>query len=939
MRTVVIFLILIFHAGQMIFAACGDVLYVDSKSTSVSPDGLSWNTAYSDLQSALDDAQVCPQVQEIWIAGGTYKPTVDHVGGTSSGDRNLVFNIDFNVKIYGGFCGWETQLSERIKYLCPTILSGDHDGDEILVQSISNPNFTFTNDDDNSYNVLRMKNLSSVAIIDGLTIKGGNADHPSTLSKRIGGAIFNDGRGLNNSSNPRIQNCIFEFNKSIEGGGAIYNYGVNSVASPSITTSEFRYNRSLDHGGAIYNHGEGSSALSNPIISSCIFERNRAANNGGAVYGVGVSNGKSQPSISQSTFVYNIAISGAGLYIQHPSAGATLELTVVGCIFYSNNSVNGGASSFYGSNATINAEYCLYPEAVVDQINYNQNVDPQFVNSFSNFRLQSSSIAIDNGKPDGIGIVSSDKDLDDNARMMGSHKDIGAYEYLSCPSNNTIYVNATSSNTRNGIAATSALSSLNMALNMACDCESIPRIHVANGRYIPHRYSDLTFDSDISDHKFTVACPLEIRGQAGTVFSGDVLNNDGSIDTIGRFDNSTTVLYVLSDTLSIDSVEISNGNTHGMLVQSDGTEQDIEVTNCNFLNNQNNALYVRSFVDSRITLKVTDSHFSKNFILGSGSSDGALKVSTTGYTDIEVSNCIFRDNDMGGIYLILRDSSVSLINRCLFDNNLSYIGSGIEISNSLNQTSFHTISNCVFTDNTAEASGAAIYGRRSYDTHYKIDNCTFFRNFTDQNVSGALNFFQNNGSATVTNCIFWENSNPIGLLGMSGDMDVSYSIVETESCPPRGVRCNEVMMYNVDPHFKEENGTFGTDLNLKTISPAINRGNRVIYETEVMFGPIIYDFAGKKRFRSSRIDLGAYEYQPVDDEDCPLSVTNPVASPETSLSISALSQSSIELSQEYITPSNGALFLDARSINIYPSLSIVEGAVVEIYTVGCSESR
>ncbi len=44
---------------------------------------------------------------------------------------------------------------------------------------------------------------------------------------------------------------------------------------------------------------------------------------------------------------------------------------------------------------------------------------------------------------------------------------------------------------------------------------------------------------------------------------------------------------------------------------------------------------------------------------------------------------------------------------------------------------------------------------------------------------------------------------------------------------------------------------------------------------------------------------------------------------------------SIHYSQEYITPSTEALFLDAPSVNISPSLEIQAGAMMEVHTTGC----
>ena len=171
---------------------------------------------------------------------------------------------------------------------------------------------------------------------------------------------------------------------------------------------------------------------------------------------------------------------------------------------------------------------------------------------------------------------------------------------------------------------------------------------------------------------------------------------------------------------------------------------------------------------------------------------------------------------------------------------------------------------------------------------------------------------------------------------MSGDMDLFYSLIESDTCPTfSGVRCNEMMQYNVDPVFIDVGGTFVAELDLQASSPAINRGKRLTTEESFGFGPIPLDINGDHRIRTSRIDLGAFEYQPAIGSDCPLTVTNPVSAPETILNISERAETSIELSQEYTTPPGGGLFLDAPNINVFPSLEIESGAVLEIHSLGC----
>ncbi len=88
-------------------ALCADVLYVDAAATGAS-DGSSWTDAYTDLQAALAAAVA---TDEIWVAAGTYRPTV-------APDRTISIALKNGVGVSGGFDGTETQRDQRIR--CPT---------------------------------------------------------------------------------------------------------------------------------------------------------------------------------------------------------------------------------------------------------------------------------------------------------------------------------------------------------------------------------------------------------------------------------------------------------------------------------------------------------------------------------------------------------------------------------------------------------------------------------------------------------------------------------------------------------------------------------------------------------------------------------------------------------------------------------------------------
>jgi hypothetical protein len=147
-----------------------DICYVNINATGVQ-DGSSWIGAFGSLGQALDRARLCPDIQEIWIAGGTYAPY--HEVNRSSG-----FVIPPGVALYGGFEGTEISPTQRIYGAFPTIISGD-----IGVENIAN---------DNLYHIVTVEAGAEETHIDGVTIQEGFAnDAPPELQR--GSGIYNYG--------------------------------------------------------------------------------------------------------------------------------------------------------------------------------------------------------------------------------------------------------------------------------------------------------------------------------------------------------------------------------------------------------------------------------------------------------------------------------------------------------------------------------------------------------------------------------------------------------------------------------------------------------------------------------------------------------------------------------------------------------------------------
>jgi predicted outer membrane repeat protein len=252
-------------------------IYVKWDATGLN-NGTSWANAYINLQSALSAAS---NGDDIWVAAGTYKPT-------TTTDRTISFNLKNGVAIYGGFVGTETLRSQRNVQTNVTILSGD-----IGVAG---------NNSDNSYHVVVGSNTDNTALLDGFTVRDGNAssdDYSSDISK--GGGIYN------NLGSPSIKNVIIDGNHATFGGG-MYNYGdpffnQGKYYIPIVTNVVFS-NNSANEGGGMRNDN-----YSSPILTDVNFENNVAGRGGGGMENFNYCN----PTLTNVTFKNNTASGGGGM--------------------------------------------------------------------------------------------------------------------------------------------------------------------------------------------------------------------------------------------------------------------------------------------------------------------------------------------------------------------------------------------------------------------------------------------------------------------------------------------------------------------------------------------------------------------------------------------------------------------------------------------------
>ena len=261
--------VLLFMCLSLLSATAGaqTTWYVDAARPDNSGAGTSWATAEKELQVAIDEAV---SGDSVWVKAGTYKPTT----GT---DRNASFVLKEGVAVYGGFAGTETQLFQRNDIYNITILSGDLLGNDV----------GFTNNGENSKNVVTYGAVSNATILDGFTVTKGNSDvHGAGIGGANGSPVLNNivfttntsinsgGAAYFDGGSPMLNNCVFDNNVSTAGGGAVHTFGITSI---KFTNCVFYSNTAAYGGGFYINASIGVSFI------NCTFSKNTMTGGAGPV--------------------------------------------------------------------------------------------------------------------------------------------------------------------------------------------------------------------------------------------------------------------------------------------------------------------------------------------------------------------------------------------------------------------------------------------------------------------------------------------------------------------------------------------------------------------------------------------------------------------------------------------------------------------------------
>lgn len=281
----------------------GDLIYVAATSDD-GGNGQSWEFAYNDLQSALNN---CSPNDTIWVAEGIYRP---------GNDREDHFTLVDSVVMLGGFRGDESNHIQRDPRTYITKLCGNI-GDSLDVT-------------DNAFHVVYVHSetfLSPVTQLDGFHISNGYAN--GDFSSGWGGGLFIG------SGSPIIRDCTFENNSAIH-GGAIH-VDSDSALFKQVTIKD---NYAFQGGGGVNLQGNVGTRF---LDSS--FDNNTSQRYGGAI-----AIDLASATFMRCEFIFNRAIEDNGGAISNYTFAHPL---LINCSLYGNTAMQGGSIWSGGADVTI----------------------------------------------------------------------------------------------------------------------------------------------------------------------------------------------------------------------------------------------------------------------------------------------------------------------------------------------------------------------------------------------------------------------------------------------------------------------------------------------------------------------------------------------------------------------------------------------------------
>jgi predicted outer membrane repeat protein len=393
----------------------------------------------------------------------------------------------------------------------------------------------------------------------------------------------------------------------------------------------------------------------------------------------------------------------------------------------------------------------------------------------------------------------------------------------------------------------------------------------------------------------------ELEGGGGIYFADAAMTATNCTFTSNTISNSGGACYIRdADATFADCEFIENNTGFGGTPSTGGgaiagvLNTVLTIDGCTFQENRATRAGGALLLKNGTSASISDCTFEGNLSLYGPEGGGALFSVEASAGSIEIDGCTFRSNEardpeaFGGA---VHGVGLAVSNSLFIDNAASKQGgaivpelTGTVIANSrfLNNNAEHggalslevmsEVVNCVFSRNTCDIFGSAIYIEAEDST---ASNCTFFYNIAGISSGGAVDS-DDPYTVWVDNSILWDNA-PRGI-GFGLFAEVHYCDVEGSLFGEGNIDANPRC---VDPDGPDDiAGTEDDDLRLRCISPCIDAANNTAVPADGLdldddgdlTEPCPIDLDGLARFVDDPnvddtgfgdpplVDMGAYEF-------------------------------------------------------------------------------
>ncbi|MHC4864377.1 MAG: S8 family serine peptidase [Planctomycetota bacterium] len=866
-----------FHGESLIWiSAAGFVTAGFGPNSPGVKDGTSWEDAFSDLQDALGVAAVVPQVDEIRVGQGSYRPA------PPDGDREATFQLINGLRLKGGYAGFgEPDPNARDINVYHTILSGDLNGDDVAVSNPSNLKDEPTRAE-NSHHVVTGSGTDGTAVLSGFTITAGrtggsgagmynNYGSPTVSSCRFVWNCAESGGGMSNDdSSPRLTNCTISQNAGLgENWGSGSGGGIHNAyySNPRLTNCTISGNAS-GAGAGIYNF-----FYSSPTITNCTISGNTSEpvySGGGGIY----CSQDSNPILTNCTIRGNVTTEhGGGIYCRDHS-----DPIIINCILWDNSPeqiyVRSGEIPFVTYYSDVEGGWEGMGNIDADPVFVDANGPDNIAGTEDdNLRLSAGSPCIDAGNCNYFMTLPC-TDHEGGVRLVADQIDMGCYEFGSSPDSDGDWLSDNSEMgyeddpDRDNDGLLDGLEILRGTdpcvfdplgrWNIPADADSIQEalflsrdgeiVALSEGTHYENIYmGGLNITLTSND-------PCDPNVVGATIINGDTdtnpLTRNGPVIIFAGTEDSNCQLVGLTITggysrrgagiygagtgagLSYCTISGNRADDYGGGIYGcdgpisyctikgnwAGAEGGGGISRCDgsivgCMIIDNVAEYFSGGGLCRCDGSIVDCTISGNRADDDG---GGL-----GHCDGLIAECTISGNsagkDGGGL-----DHCDGRITGCAISGNSAGDDGG-----GMYYCKHARLRNCVITDNAASDDGGGMY-KCNYDA---ISNCTISGNSAND-MGGGIRY--RSGSYLITNCIIWDNNAPYGpqiYLEDTNDLSITFSDIESGWQGPGNINAHPSFAdpCNGDYHLESEGGRW--DANSKSwvldsvTSPCIDKGD------------------------------------------------------------------------------------------------------------------